>query len=120
MIREHLVTLASGNTAHLVSVEAGGPGDLGRPVHQWPIQEALPWMMDQLETMMAKGALHFYDFHSSAFHAELGIAPSKPTYNLWGVDGGDLTPRWMMGEIVETNWASQPVLRNTRRPAGET
>ena len=106
LIREHLFILASGNTAHLFRVEVGGPGELGRPVHQWPIHEALPWMMDQLETMMAKGTLHFFDFHPAVFHSELGISPSSPTLNLWGVLDGDLTPWWMVGEkITESNWA---------------
>ena len=41
MTREHLAILASGNTAHTVSIEVGTPADLGRPVHQIPILEAL-------------------------------------------------------------------------------
>ena len=106
MIREHLVILASGNTAHLVAIEVGVPSDLGRPVHQIPILEALPWMVDQLETMMSKGVLHFYDFHSDVLHSELGISPWKPTYFLWGVDGAGLASRRMVREIIEADWAA--------------
>ena len=106
MIREHLAILASGNTAHTVAVEVGTPADLGRPVHQIPILEALPWMMDQLETMMSEGVLHFYDFHSDVLHSELGISPWKPTYFLWGVDGTGLASRRMVREIIEADWAA--------------
>ena len=105
-VREHLVILAAGNTAHLVAIEVGVPSDLGRPVHQIPILEALPWMVDQLETMMSKGVLHFYDFHSDVLHSELGISPWKPTYFLWGVDGAGLASRRMVREIIEADWAA--------------
>ena len=104
MTREHLAILASGNTAHTVSIEVGTPSDLGRPVHQIPILEALPWMMDQLETMLSKGVLHFFDFHSDVLHSELGISPSKPTYFLWGVDGAGLVSQRMVREIIESDW----------------
>ena len=104
MTREHLAILASGNTAHTVSIEVGTPSDLGRPVHQIPILEALPWMMDQLETMMSKGVLHFFDFHSDVLHSELGISPFKPTYFLWGVDGAGLVSQRMVREIIESDW----------------
>ena len=106
LIREHLVILASGNTAHTVSIEVGTPSDLGRPVHQIPILEALPWMMDQLETMLAEGVLHFFDFHPAVLHSELGISPSKPTYFLWGVDGAGLVSQRMVREIIESDWAA--------------
>ena len=106
MVREHLAILASGNTAHTVAIEVGVPSDLGRPVHQIPILEALPWMVDQLETMMSKGVLHFFDFHSDVLHSELGISPWKPTYFLWGVDGAGLASRRMVREIIEADWAA--------------
>ena len=105
-VREHLAILASGNTAHTVSIEVGVPSDLGRPVHQIPILEALPWMMDQLELMMAEGVLHFFDFHPDVLHSELGISPSTPTYFLWGVDGAGLVSRRMVREIIESDWAA--------------
>ena len=104
-VREHLAILASGNTAHTVSIEVGTPADLGRPVHQIPILDALPWMMDQLETMLSKGVLHFFDFHPDVLHSELGISPSKPTYFLWGVDGAGLVSQRMVREIIESDWA---------------
>ena len=106
MVREHLAILASGNTTHTVAIEVGVPSDLGRPVHQIPILEALPWMVDQLETMMSKGVLHFFDFHSDVLHSELGISPWKPTYFLWGVDGAGLASRRMVREIIEADWAA--------------
>ena len=106
MVREHLAILAAGNTTHTVSVEVGTPFDLGRPVHQIPILEALPWMMDQLEIMMSEGVLHFFDFHPDVLHAELGIFPSKPTYFLWGVDGAGLASRRMVREIIVLDWAA--------------
>ena len=106
MTREHLAILASGNTAHTVSVEVGVPSDLGRPVHQIPILEALPWMMNQLETMMSEGVLHYFDFHPDVLHSELGISPSKPTYFLWGVDGAGLVSQRMVREIIESDWAA--------------
>ena len=104
-VREHLAILAAGNTAHTVSIEVGTPADLGRPVHQIPILEALPWMMGQLETMLAEGVLHFFDFHPDVLHSELGISPSKPTYFLWGVDGAGLVSQRMVREIIESDWA---------------
>ena len=106
MVREHLAILASGNTTHTVAIEVGTPADLGRPVHQIPILVALPWMVDQLETMMSEGVLHFFDFHSDVLHSELGISPWKPTYFLWGVDGAGLASRRMVREIIEADWAA--------------
>ena len=105
-VREHLAILASGNTTHTVAIEVGTPADLGRPVHQIPILVALPWMVDQLETMMSEGVLHFFDFHSDVLHSELGISPWKPTYFLWGVDGAGLASRRMVREIIEADWAA--------------
>ena len=110
-VREHLAILASGNTAHTVSIEVGTPADLGRPVHQIPILDALPWMMDQLEIMLSEGVLHFFDFHSDVLHSELGISPSKPTYFLWGVDGAGLVSQRMVREIIESDWAGSSQIR---------
>ena len=106
MVREHLAILASGNIAYTVSIEVGTPSDLGRPVHQIPILEALPWMMNQLEIMMSEGVLHYFDFHPDVLHSELGISPSKPTYFLWGVDGAGLVSQRMVREIIESDWAA--------------
>ena len=106
MVREHLAILAAGNTTHTVSVEVGTPFDLGRPVHNIPILEALPWMMDQLEIMLSEGVLHYFDFHPDVLHAELGIFPSKPTYFLWGVDGAGLVSQRMVREIIVLDWAA--------------